>query len=51
MQKMQAKQPDVIAFNGYAAQYKKEPIAVKEGRDDPDVRVELRSPRSGPRST
>jgi nitrite reductase (NO-forming) len=31
MQKMQAKQPDVIAFNGYAAQYKKEPIAVKRG--------------------
>lgn len=31
MQKMQAKQPDVIAFNGYAAQYKKDPIAVKKG--------------------
>ena len=31
MQKMQAKQPDVIAFNGYAAQYKKEPIAVERG--------------------
>jgi nitrite reductase (NO-forming) len=31
MQKMQAKQPDVIAFNGYAAQYKNEPIAVKRG--------------------
>jgi nitrite reductase (NO-forming) len=31
LEKMQAKQPDVIAFNGYAAQYKKEPIAVKKG--------------------
>ena len=31
MNKMQAKQPDVIAFNGYAAQYKKEPIAVEKG--------------------
>jgi nitrite reductase (NO-forming) len=31
MQKMQAKQPDVIAFNGYAAQYKKEPIVVGKG--------------------
>jgi nitrite reductase (NO-forming) len=31
MEKMQAKQPDVIAFNGYAGQYKKEPIAVKKG--------------------
>jgi nitrite reductase (NO-forming) len=31
MQKMEAKQPDVIAFNGYAAQYKKDPIAVKKG--------------------
>ena len=31
MEKMQAKQPDVIAFNGYAAQYKKDPIAVNKG--------------------
>jgi len=31
MKKMQAKHPDVIAFNGYAAQYKKEPIVVKKG--------------------
>jgi len=31
MKKMQAKQPDVIAFNGYAAQYKNEPIVVKRG--------------------
>jgi nitrite reductase (NO-forming) len=31
MQKMQAKQPDVIAFNGYAAQYKTDPIAVEKG--------------------
>jgi nitrite reductase (NO-forming) len=31
MQKMQAKQPDVIAFNGYAAQYKKKPIVVGKG--------------------
>jgi nitrite reductase (NO-forming) len=31
MRKMQAKQPDVIAFNGYAAQYKKAPIVVAKG--------------------
>ena len=31
MGKMQAKAPDVIAFNGYAAQYKNEPILVKKG--------------------
>jgi nitrite reductase (NO-forming) len=31
MAKMQAKQPDVIAFNGYANQYKKAPITVKRG--------------------
>ena len=31
MPKLQAKQPDVIAFNGYAAQYKKEPIVVEKG--------------------
>ena len=31
MQKMQAKQPDVIAFNGYAAQYKEKPIVVGKG--------------------
>jgi nitrite reductase (NO-forming) len=31
MEKMQAKQPDVIAFNGYAAQYRKEPITVTRG--------------------
>jgi nitrite reductase (NO-forming) len=31
MQKMQAKQPDVIAFNGYAAQYKNKPITVGKG--------------------
>jgi nitrite reductase (NO-forming) len=30
MQKMQAKQPDVIAFNGYAGQYKTHPITVKQ---------------------
>jgi nitrite reductase (NO-forming) len=29
--KMQAKQPDVIAFNGYANQYKDKPITVKRG--------------------
>jgi nitrite reductase (NO-forming) len=29
--KMQAKQPDVLAFNGYADQYKDEPISVKRG--------------------
>jgi FtsP/CotA-like multicopper oxidase with cupredoxin domain len=31
MAKMQAKQPDVIAFNGYANQYKDNPIDVKVG--------------------
>ena len=31
MNKLQAKQPDVIAFNGFANQYKDEPIAVKKG--------------------
>jgi hypothetical protein len=31
MQKMQAKQPDVIAFNGYAGQYKEDPIVVRKG--------------------
>ena len=29
--KMQAKNPDVIAYNGYANQYQKEPIVVKRG--------------------
>ena len=29
--KMQAKNPDVIAFNGYAAQYQKTPIVVRRG--------------------
>lgn len=29
--KMQAKQPDVIAFNGYADQYKTHPIKVRRG--------------------
>src|SRR5215217_3699304 len=31
MAKMQAKRPDVIAFNGYANQYKEHPITVKPG--------------------
>ena len=31
MAKMSAKRPDVIAFNGYANQYKEHPIAVKKG--------------------
>jgi nitrite reductase (NO-forming) len=31
MRKMQAKQPDVIAFNGYADQYAEHPIEVKRG--------------------
>jgi nitrite reductase (NO-forming) len=31
MAKMEARQPDVIAFNGYAAQYKDHPIAVERG--------------------
>ena len=32
MTKMQAKAPDVIAFNGYANQYKDHPITVKRGQ-------------------
>ena len=32
MAKMAAKQPDVIAFNGYANQYKDNPIAVAAAR-------------------
>jgi uncharacterized cupredoxin-like copper-binding protein len=31
MNKMQVKKPDVIAFNGYANQYKTEPISVNKG--------------------
>ena len=31
MVKMEAKNPDVIAFNGYAAQYQKDPIVVRRG--------------------
>jgi nitrite reductase (NO-forming) len=31
MAKMQAKKPDVIAFNGYANQYADNPIPVKQG--------------------
>ena len=31
MAKMEANDPDVIAFNGYANQYKEHPIAVKKG--------------------
>lgn len=31
MVKMEAKNPDVIAFNGYAAQYQKDPIVVDRG--------------------
>ena len=31
LQKMQDKKPDVIAFNGYAGQYKKHPIEVERG--------------------
>jgi nitrite reductase (NO-forming) len=46
----QAKQPDVIAFNGYAAQYKNEPITVKRGER---IRMFVLIPalRSGPPST
>jgi nitrite reductase (NO-forming) len=31
MAKMEARQPDVIAFNGYASQYKDHPITVRRG--------------------
>ncbi|HZJ29665.1 MAG TPA: multicopper oxidase domain-containing protein [Solirubrobacterales bacterium] len=33
MDKMEAKQPDVIAFNGYADQYAENPITVKKGEN------------------
>ena len=33
MAKMQAEKPDVIAFNGYALQYKDNPIPVKRGEE------------------
>ena len=42
MAKMQAKKPDVIAFNGYANQYKDNPIDVKQGRARPHVRPQRR---------
>lgn len=32
LEKMAAKRPDVIAFNGYASQYYKQPIRVKRGQ-------------------
>ena len=43
MDKMAAKQPDVIAFNGYANQYKDNPIERRKWREGPHVR-----PRRGP---
>jgi uncharacterized cupredoxin-like copper-binding protein len=43
MAKMQAKKPDVIAFNGYADQYKTEPISVRT-----DERVRLYVLNAGP---
>jgi nitrite reductase (NO-forming) len=33
MKKMEAKNPDVVAFNGYGAQYQEAPIDVKRGED------------------
>ena len=43
LEKMAAIQPDVIAFNGYASQYEKEPIAVKRGE-----RIRMYVLNSGP---
>src|SRR5829696_3254958 len=43
MAKMQAKKPDVIAFNGYADQYKDNPITVRRGE-----RVRLYVLNAGP---
>ena len=42
MAKMQAKKPDVIAFNGYANQYKDNPITVKQGERVRHVRPQRR---------
>ena len=42
-QKMQAKAPDVVAFNGYAAQYKENPITVRRGE-----RIRMYVMNSGP---
>jgi nitrite reductase (NO-forming) len=43
MAKMEAKKPDVIAFNGFAAQYKDEPIMVK-----PHEKVRMYLMNAGP---
>jgi nitrite reductase (NO-forming) len=43
MEKMKAKQPDVIAFNGYADQYKNHPITVKK-----DERIRMFVMNAGP---
>ena len=58
MAKMEAEKPDVIAFNGYANQYKTNPITVRTGREAPHLRprrrpehVELPSTSSAPSST
>ena len=42
MAKMEAKKPDVIAFNGFANQYKDNPITVKKGERVRDVRPQRR---------
>ena len=42
MAKMEAKKPDVIAFNGYANQYGDAPISGPQGRAGPDVRAQRR---------
>jgi nitrite reductase (NO-forming) len=43
MDKMQAMKPDVVAFNGYADQYKKAPIVVKAGE-----RIRVYAMNAGP---
>ncbi len=43
LDKMAAVQPDVIAFNGYASQYEKQPIAVEKGE-----RIRMYVLNSGP---
>jgi plastocyanin len=45
LEKMAAIQPDVIAFNGYASQYEKQPIEVKRGE-----RIRMYVLNSGPSS-
>ena len=51
MAKMAAEKPDVIAFNGYANQYKDDPITGQPRREDPPVRPRTPDRASGAPST